>query len=1769
MKRLFLALLLVSSFVIRHSSFAADAPLRIFIRSGPKSHGPGAHDYPQFLKDWVPLLIERGAKAAGKDGFPSKEEFDNTDVLILHAQEAGNISVGEERKNLLEFLKRGGGLVVIHAGAVSRDPEWFKTIAGGSWNHKTPTKWLEAPMSLYFTDRDNPITRDIGNFDIDDEIYYDMDILPESKILAAAYTPKARDTGGKGNREAQQRAAEAVAKGKAVNIYDIQPQMWSYEGVATDEGVKPLASLPGIGGNYYRSFVCIPGHYYANFSHNGLRTALLRGIAWAGKRENADLLCKPDELGDALRYVDGGTPRPQDMPKHLEVHPDFDISLVAAEPLINKPMNVDWDAKGRLWVCETPEYPNGLREPKPEIAPGDVWKDSGSATPGKYNRDPIDRISILTDTNGDGVMDKKHVFADKLELVTSFCFHKNGVIACAAPDIWYLEDTNGDDTADKRSKIYTGLGTGDTHAVINNMRWGMDGWVYATHGYSAGHVTSPDGKKDFGVDGAGVVRFKPDGSAFEQYASRGGNTWGLDITWDGRVFYTQPTSGNHFIQVILPEYILAKGKLPGVMGTNGMLPKEPSFPAMHWEQQAYVQIDVVGSYTAAAGCAIYEGGAWPAKWNNGYFTTEPTINIVSHFMVEPDSATNGATHKAHREPGREQTEFIRSKNLWFRPIEVRVGPDGALYVVDFCNQAVIHNDTRGPVHGPANAAVRPDRDHYYGRIWKVQHKQAAKLAPVSLDKTNLQQLHDTVKGNPNATTRQTAWRLMAERLGANKEDSFRPTLTSGAPRFSVQVDPKDRISNKPYVSVVAVNPADLKGMPGKAGEYAVIISSDQPVTTSNLPDAMRDSLIKQLNEGPEWVPARYYSLESATGSPELRAALMSRYARSTNDWGRSAIIATLSGHAGAVIKEALSAAEGADKLSGLVSALLPTALPSDIAQLVESCAAAPSSSNALKAIVLQGMAEQTGISLTQNSALKEPLQKLLANPATAPVALPLAARWDGDRVLGKERDAVVQTLMARMKDVQAPVQARLDAARGFLGSSGGSASKDLIAEAAMEIDRKADPAKPEFINPRELRFGMVKLIAERTEPYVAARLMDTYVDVEPELQAVIFEELLKRPEWAQEILSEVERGVVKPSDIGPSNVARLRTHPNKQVAARANRMLEKLSPSTVAKNQIIAQLTAEVEKPGDVAKGKVLYGACAICHKLGDLGQPVGPPLDGMGAHGPAELLVHIVDPNREVDPSFWANNITTKKGEIFVGVVTSENASTLTLATQLGVKEIAKSDIATRENTRRSLMPEGLEGLGAETLRDILAYICGDALKHFRIVDLKPAYTADSREGVFAGSRPNQGQVRLAKYGNVSVNGIPFFIQDASKSASASNLIVLKGGPEKSQSWTYPQKVEVAVNAAAKKLHLLSGIAGWGWPAVRDKIPALKATVTYASGEKEEIVMKNGVEFADYIRPVEVPGSEFVETVTDGQQARLVTLTLTKAGVIKTLALESFANGIAPVVIAVTADVEGKLGAKGSAGTPARNQADTASEPGPKEGGKGDGPLAPAAPVSWEAGKTKVLLIGGGSSHDFATFFGGTDSATLKAAGFSVHYTEDRDQAASELAKADVAVISVNRKFFDIPAYRKALFDFAAEGKGIIMLHPGTWYGFVGWPELNAQIVGGGARGHDKIHPFDVKALKPDHPVMQGVPASFTVEDELYYVNAEPDKTPAGTAPIEVLAETSPSDKFQKPHPSVWITKHDKARIVGIALGHDARTHDLEPYKKLLSNAVKWASGK
>ena len=285
-----------------------------------------------------------------------------------------------------------------------------------------------------------------------------------------------------------------------MSIYDIQPQMWTYE-----KTVKAAARRTARSCRF-------PGHC--------TRTSIARTTGdpparhrVGGQAREPRRALKKEELGDALRYPEGGPTAPAKAAAKIEVHPEFNLTLVAAEPLIAKAMNIDWDEKGRLWVAETPEYPNGRRVPE-HATP---WKDTRLAQARNTARDPEDTISILSDTNGDGVMDKKHVFADKLELVTGFVFYKNGVI---------VVDVAGHLVSRGHQRR---RGRGQAHEALHRPRHvrharrhqqpalGLDGWIYATHGYSVGDVTSPDGTKDFGRDGSGVVRFKPDGSAFEQY----------------------------------------------------------------------------------------------------------------------------------------------------------------------------------------------------------------------------------------------------------------------------------------------------------------------------------------------------------------------------------------------------------------------------------------------------------------------------------------------------------------------------------------------------------------------------------------------------------------------------------------------------------------------------------------------------------------------------------------------------------------------------------------------------------------------------------------------------------------------------------------------------------------------------------------------------------------------------------------------------------------------------------------------------------------------------------------------------------------------------------------------------------------------------------------------------------------------------------------------------------------------------------------------------
>ena len=210
-----------------------------------------------------------------------------------------------------------------------------------------------------------------------------------------------------------------------------------------------------------------------------------------------------------------------------------------------------------------------------------------------------------------------------------------------------------------------------------------------------------------------------------------------------------------------------------------------------------------------------------------------------------------------------------------------------------------------------------------------------------------------------------------------------------------------------------------------------------------------------------------------------------------------------------------------------------------------------------------------------------------------------------------------------------------------------------------------------------------------------------------------------------------------------------------------------------------------------------------------------------------------------------------------------------------------------------------------------------------------------------------------------------------------------------------------------------------------------------------------------------------------------------------------------------------------------------------------------------------RVLMVGGGSSHNFDRWYKDADVKTLSKDGLcSVIYTTNTDSIAEYLKQTDVLLLSNNQPITDLKA-RQSIFNFAAEGKGIVLLHAALWYNWKDWPEYNLQLAGGGSRGHDRYGDFQVNVTDPNHPVTKGIEQNFTLKDERYYYIPDP----AGPG-IEVLANNSVagSDKI---YPSVFIVKNPKARIAAIALGHDAESHDIPNYQTLLRNAVKWVARK
>ncbi len=459
------------------------------------------------------------------------------------------------------------------------------------------------------------------------------------------------------------------------------------------------------------------------------------------------------------KYPDSKTP--EESMKTFKIDDRFEVQLFAAEPVVKDPVSMIFDEKGDVYVVEMPDYPY-----KPESGPGNGI------------------IKKLLDTNGDGVMDDFVVFADHIADATSILPWKDGLLVTAAPDIWYMQDTNGDGKADKREKVFSGFFQDNQEAQITNLRFNVDNWIYASNHGQQGEIQfewNPE-SKPISVSGADF-RFRLDTKEFEQETAPG--QFGQDFDNYGHRFVTQNTI--HVQQMVIPWRYLHRH--PFMPGTGAMINisdhdlrmyqiteapywrKERSARRQkQYDEQGLDRTEYVDNhFTGASGGTFYGGDLFPEEFNQSLFTGEVAGNLVHQDVLLTDP--NQVMHTAVRADNEKESEFIASTDMWFRPANFTLGPDGALYMVDYYRQ---HIET--PLSIPEDLKEEMDfmKGSDKGRIYRIVPKgtSSLNLDQVKGDKTSEKYLDWLA--HPNKW-----YRLQAQRVLIQQDDkSLLPQVES-------------------------------------------------------------------------------------------------------------------------------------------------------------------------------------------------------------------------------------------------------------------------------------------------------------------------------------------------------------------------------------------------------------------------------------------------------------------------------------------------------------------------------------------------------------------------------------------------------------------------------------------------------------------------------------------------------------------------------------------------------------------------------------------------------------------------------------------------------------------------------------------------------------------------------------------------------------------------------------------------------------------------------
>jgi putative heme-binding domain-containing protein len=404
----------------------------------------------------------------------------------------------------------------------------------------------------------------------------------------------------------------------------------------------------------------------------------------------------------------------------------------------------------------------------------------------------------------------------------------------------------------------------------------------------------------------------------------------------------------------------------------------------------------------------------------------------------------------------------------------------------------------------------------------------------------------------------------------------------------------------------------------------------------------------------------------------------------------------------------------------------------------------------------------------------------------------------------------------------------------------------------------------------------------------------------PAVRPIALRVLLSRSDWTLLVLDAFEKGNVQLADLSLDQKQALASQPTRRIAERARRLLAAGGGLPNADRQkVLDELKHLAEEKGDAALGKVVFkNQCAKCHLHGGEGAKIGPDLTGMAVHPKHELLIHLIDPSRNVEGNFRVYSVLTADGVVINGLLASETKTSIELIDSEAKRHVVlREDIESLKASTKSLMPDGFEKqVKQEEIRDVLEFLTQRG--QFVPIPLEKYATVLSTRGMFYDEDAAAERLVFDDWSPKTFEGVPFVLVDP-QGGKTPNAILLNG-PEGKIPPTMPKSVAIPCNMPAKAIHLLSGVSGWGFPYGGEKSVSMIVRLHYADGQTEDHKLVNGEHFADYIRRVDVPGSKFAFNLR-GKQIRYLAVTPQREDPIAKIELVKGEDRTAPVVMAVT----------------------------------------------------------------------------------------------------------------------------------------------------------------------------------------------------------------------------------------------------------------------------